>query len=221
MVNLRQMSIFQLLSFSTTALINGKNNVEIQSALAKYGYDVAKMEEGWALLQEAKALHNAQIQEYNEKRYKSSDKNNARKTAETIYIKYVKLARIAFKNNPVQLRHLGIVGKRTASLTGFLTEATQFYNAALHSEMIQEELGKYGITVAKLTEGKAAIDALISSDEAQLQAKANAERSTQIRNEKVAELEEWMSSFIKVARIALEEIPQMMEALGVVVKQKR
>lgn len=218
MFNLSKMSTTELLLFSKTALNNTKNVADIQSAMTEYGFDEEKIDEGIALLNETQALHEAQEQQYGKKYEESDTKKAARKAAEKIYIKYVKLARLAFSDSPARLRHLGIKGRRATDLSDFLKEASQFYNAALNAAEIQAGLSEYGITNAKLTEGKATIDALITSHERQQLAKANAEQSTQVRNDKIIELKEWMSKYIKVSRIAMEETPQLLEALGIVVK---
>ncbi|MGL1889802.1 MAG: hypothetical protein OCD76_25030, partial [Reichenbachiella sp.] len=45
------------------------------------------------------------------------------------------------------------------------------------------------------------------------------QEATLVRDETVDALQEWYGDFRSVAKIALEEKPQMLEALGVVVKR--
>jgi hypothetical protein len=218
MVNLSKMNTTELLLFSKTALNNTKNTESIKNAMNEYGYDNKKIDEGFKLINETETLQEAQEQEYG-KKYETSDvKKTAKSDAEKIYVKHVKLARLAFDNSAAKMRFLGINGKRATDLSGFLKEAAQFYNAALSSPEIQAGLLEYGISEDKLSKGKEAIENLITAYEKQQAAKANAEQSTQIRNEKTMALEEWMAKFIKVARIALEDMPQMLEALGITIK---
>jgi len=64
-------------------------------------------------------------------------------------------------------------------------------------------------TQIKLVEDKRAI---------YLREKGESEDATQKKDKAFAEIDRWMSDFYAVARIALEDRPQLLEALGKVVK---
>lgn len=52
----------------------------------------------------------------------------------------------------------------------------------------------------------------------QLKEMGEAQKATGVKNEAVDALKDWMSDFISVSRIALEDSPQELEILGIVVK---
>jgi hypothetical protein len=49
----------------------------------------------------------------------------------------------------------------------------------------------------------------------QLKEKGEAQAATEARDKALDNLQEWMSDYIAVARIALEDEPQLMEMLGI------
>jgi hypothetical protein len=57
-------------------------------------------------------------------------------------------------------------------------------------------------------------------DNAQERAKASAQTATVKRDEKLKKLKRWMSDFNRIAKVALKNDRQALEALGIVAKRK-
>ena len=77
-------------------------------------------------------------------------------------------------------------------------------------------MAAFGMTQAKLEAGKKLLAETETANAAQEKEKGKAQQATLERDNAVEQLEEWLSDFISIARIALEEKPQLLEKLGVV-----
>lgn len=77
-------------------------------------------------------------------------------------------------------------------------------------------MGAFGIDEAKLTAGQAAVKEVETRLAAQLKEKGEAQAATEARDKALEDLLDWMSDFVAIAKIALEDEPQQLEALGIV-----
>ena len=77
-------------------------------------------------------------------------------------------------------------------------------------------LAKFGLNQKKLKEGQAQVNEVEVKLSAQLKEKGEAQNVTQLRDEAFDTLQDWMSDFIAISRIALEEQSQYMEMMGIV-----
>ena len=212
------MSPTEKFMFARTALDNSLNTPEIASAVSVYGYDTARLNDGKTLVDDAETLHNQKEIKYSEKFAATDSKETAFEDARKTYMKHVKLARVVLEKDQLALRQLGLVGKRADNESGFIEEATLFYGVALTTPSIQNRLATLNIDATQLQAAQAAVTDLQTTKTAQRNAKMIAERMTQRRNEKIEELDEWIGQYVKVARIALEEDPHLLEALGILVR---
>ena len=204
--------------FANTAIDNSLNAPDLLAAVTPFGYDAARLNAGKAIVSDLEALHNQKEIKYSNKYAQTGEKNSAREAAYDKYIVHVKLARVAIKDNPVFERQLGLQGKRATDLNGFLLQATRFYNIALDNADIQTTLATVGIDTTQLQDGLSAVTAIQAAHTEQINAKGEAEAATKIRDQKADEVIDWLSDYIKIARIALEDSPQALERIGVYVK---
>ena len=72
------------------------------------------------------------------------------------------------------------------------------------------------MTQAKIETGKTLLEETESANAAQKKEKGEAQQATLERDKAVDNLEDWLSDFIAIARIALEEKPQLLEKLGII-----
>ena len=100
-------------------------------------------------------------------------------------------------------------------LSGWLSQARQFYLNALADSETLTKLGAYGITQAKLEAGQLLHGQVETANAAQEKEKGDAQQATKDRDAAMDSLDEWMSDFVAIARIALEEKPQFLEKLGI------
>ena len=207
-------SIDAKLAASLLALSNAATNTEIAALLAGFGYDAARIAEGQALYETVLAAQVAQKQEYGEQYQATRTFDGAWKTANQAYMQLVKIARVAFKGDPNATSVLAISGDRKDSYSGWLDQAQQFYLSALDSADFQTEMARFGVTLEKLQDGKALVDILVSAKTTKENEKGEAQQATKIRDAALDALDDWMSDFIAIARIALQGT-QLSEALGI------
>jgi len=211
------MNLQEFFSDSRKALFNARNNEVIKTALAEYGITEEKLNLGIAKYEEAVGLDAAQKKEYGEQFEATDELNRSYNTANKMYVRHVKLARLAMDDNRGMQEKLDIIGQRKKTLSGWLHQAKRFYTNALNSEDVLTALAEYNITAEKLQEGQQLVAAVETASNKQFKEKGEAQNATKSRDAAVDDLQNFMGNFIAVARIALEDRPQILEALGIVV----
>jgi hypothetical protein len=204
--------------FSRNAITNAMGNKEISLALAGYGYDKKRLQDGLSLCEKVEQLNAVKHEEYGEQ-YEATDAlKAARVEANKLYMKHVKLARIAFKKERLISGALMLDGNRSDSYTGWLNQANVFYTNALKRENVLTGFALLGITREELEEGQARVKEVEKKFSHQNEQTSEAQDATRQRDLVFDDLDEWTGDLIAVSRIALEEKPQYLEMLGVVVK---
>lgn len=211
-------SIDQQLASVHLALNNARSDPELSEALAVFGYDEARLDAGMALYTAAAEAQQQQVREYGEQYAASDAFRAALDTAQAEYTRYVKVARIALKEDRGAYATLGLAGARKRTLAGWLAQARQFYTNAQASETVLAALGQFGVTQEKLTAGQAQVDEVESLSAAQKKETGEAQQATQARDAALEALDEWMGDFLAIARIALEDTPQLLEKMGILAR---
>ena len=203
------------LLFAKTVITNA-GQPPLSESLAVYGYDEATIQEGEQLRATAQELQAKQVKEYGEQYQATDELASARTNANAHYMVHVKIGRVALAKDRGLWESLLLSGRRARSDSGWLKQAKTFYTNAIGSTAVQEKLGKYNITLEKLQEGQAAVKEVERTLAAQLKEKGEAQQATEDRDFAFDDLQDWLSDFIAIARIALEGKPQHLEMLGIV-----
>jgi len=208
-------SIDSFLNRAQVAIDNALSTPQIQEYLEEYGYTPKKIQTGKTLYEIALAAQQKQRQEYGEQISATEALNRLWEEAQTSYMRCVKIARIAFKNNPGIATELAINGTRKRTLSGWLLQAKQFYINAFGNPEILKGLAEYGMTKAKLEACQKELETVETVNLTQEKEKGEAQNATKIRDKAMDELNGWLSDFIAIARVALAEEPQLLESLGI------
>ncbi|MBN2349111.1 MAG: hypothetical protein JXJ22_09755 [Bacteroidales bacterium] len=209
-------TIENLLVKANVAIYNGIENPELAEILAQYGYDANRINEGRELCDETEKLHQKQVMEYGEQYDATREMEEARLKANLVYMKHVKIARVALKNKVGDWDKLQLNGKRKKSFSGWLAEAGLFYTNVLSDKMLVEQMQEYGITGEKLMEGQQLVNDAEAAYAKQRKELGEAQDATIERDEAVDKLQYWYSDYIEIARVALEDKPQYLEIMGIV-----
>ena len=155
---MRNQSIDSKLLFAKNAMVNAETVPKIKTAIADLGYDEAKMLEGKGLYTKAAELQAKQVMERGEQFAATDILNLAKENTNKVYMKHVKIARIALKNDRGTGESLQIAGRRKESFSGWLKQAKAFYTNGLNTPKVESAMTKYGITKKKLSETKAIVE---------------------------------------------------------------
>ncbi len=188
----------------------------VKPPLANYGYDEPTVLVGKALYDTTFTLNQQQEKELGEKLGATDDQTAARRAAFEEYTELVELGRIVLKRERNLQSQLDLGGRREDAYDKSYMQMLNFYDAALNSPEIQDKLARVKVTPERLTAGKALVETMQQKHQAQLKETSESERATHDRDQALAELDDWMSDFRGVAKIALKAQPQYLERLGLV-----
>jgi len=194
--------------------ITNAYDAKILAALTQFGYAESKLDEGKAIHKETRELVNRQLLEYGEQYEATNEMNSAWQEADDAYIRALKIARIALRDDTRVATALLLNGRRKRTLTGWLQQSMVFYKNLLGNADWMAAMLVYGYTPEKLQAEKALVDGVNESNLQQLKEMGEAQDATEKMHAKMEILDSWMSDFKQIAFIALEDNPQWLEKLG-------
>lgn len=129
-----------------------------------------------------------------------------------------RIAKFVFKDLPGSLEQLGVSVKIKGNRDDLHQQMKHFYQELLNNEDLQASMAVYNITAETLSERLSRVAELTQAmEELQVQ-RATALLMTQRRLSAQAELDEWMSQFLGVAKQAFRGDKKQLEKLGLRVK---
>jgi hypothetical protein len=129
--------IEQRLTEAHVAITNVRASADLQVALAAYGYTPERIQQGELLRDTAKAQYQQKITAYGGLRAATDALTSAERQAQAIYMRQIKIARVALEDERGALQALHLSGRRKPTLAGWIAQAQQFYAAALADSTIQ------------------------------------------------------------------------------------
>ncbi len=207
-------SLSDFFAEATTLLTNAQEHPEISAALDAFGYDAAVLQEGQMLLDTARTLYDAQIKEYGEQYAATQAFVDETKAADKLYAAHRRLAKIAFKDDAQRKTDLHLNERKPEAFNPWYEQARHFYTALLADTDAQAQLTRYKVTLEAIQSSQAQVAQVMSLKNAQEQEKGEAQEATQKRDAAIDALDEWLADFKIIARIALEDTPQLLEALN-------
>jgi hypothetical protein len=197
---------------------NSLGDEEIKNAVAGLGYTEEKLNEGKNLLNDSATLYETQLKEYGDVDAAQDKLKTTREEVYRTYITVLTIARIAFKNDVQAGSTLELNGSRATTLSGWLSQARNFYNALLANEEWKIVMAGYGQTAKKLAECLENVNGVAKAAENVKKEMGDAQNATQERDAKFEELTSWLGDYDQIAEIALADKPQLLERIGIVVK---
>jgi hypothetical protein len=189
---------------------------KIKDAVARYGFNEKRIQEGKALCETAYHLYRDQKNKHNDQVEAKIESKKIRLKAQKAYMVLVKIARVALRKDKAALEKMELLGERKKDFSFWLIQAKQFYSSALSTLEILTELNRFNIIMEDLEKGRALVLEAEAANSKQEMLKADSRKATRERNEAFKKMELWRSDFITIARLTLSETPQLLESLGVV-----
>ncbi|MFO8010266.1 MAG: hypothetical protein R6U89_05565 [Dehalococcoidia bacterium] len=207
-------NIWARLTEAELALENALADPDIQAALAPYGYDEARLQEGKDLFSEGRELAVKQQSEYGQQYGSTESLYNSWEEANKSYMNCLKVARIALRDYTAAEAALMLSGDRKNSFSGWHEQAQTFYGNLLGTPEYLEEMARFGYTQESICAEASLVQAVIEANLEQEARKGLAQDATRSRDDKMDELDQWMSDFKTIAIMALEPDSQTLEKLG-------
>ncbi|MCP4213625.1 MAG: hypothetical protein GY765_03165 [bacterium] len=182
--------------------------------LTTRGYDAPRVNQLIALHDEVVQLDESQSIAYKAQFEKTEETLKELDTAQNAYMQLRKLAKVALKGQDSTIRGLKLNVKLKMTLHEFISQAKTFYLGAADADTL-EALATTGITAEEIASERAGLDALEELNIQQERLKKEAQKATEIRDERYDELETAYTSFYNVAQVALADEKQFLELLAV------
>lgn len=191
---------------------------EIKIAMAEYGYDEAKVNEG-------KELYTAARTAYDNNRSEIAQSTAARAAfdaqADTLFNTYAthrRHTKVYYRRQPEIIKQLNINGQLPRAFAARLQEAQNFYNLLAGTPALLTPLATFKITADTVKEAQKQIDSTLALRAEYFREKGESQDATKVKDAAFRAIEMWLSDMFAVARIALEDTPQLLEALTKVIR---
>jgi hypothetical protein len=208
----------QLIENYRVSLTNVENQPVIAATMAEYGYDLTVITKGRELLGATITAFNFNQQEDNESIQARADFDAKLSLMTEKYASHRRKAKVAFRKDEVTLKQLGLTGAYSRAYVKWIVTMKTFYNGVLSNAAHLATLLVFKITEEEISACIAEINALETTRALYLREIGESQEATKKKDKALAELEDWMSDFYAVAKIAMEDQPQLLESLGVLVR---
>ena len=196
------------------AIEGALQNPVILNKLSKVGYTKQVLLQGESLVKEVERLRSWQDEGKGMQKKATKNFRAARQEVHTAYMRHIAIVRLDLDPKSELWDVLKLIGPREQSIAGWLVQVSAFYN---NLNRVQEILDAHRITAEEIAQIQAMIQAIDAHQLGQSKGKSEKQRATKQREKALKEVQEWMADFLYIARHALKDDKQLMEALGQVV----
>lgn len=214
MANRPKLTESATLELYRVSLENVELQTEIASLMAEYGYNTERISVGKNLLSVAKQTYNLNKTEDDETSSSYKDFCDKREQLEQIYLNHRKKTKVVFLKEILILERLKITGPRPRAYIKWLEDIEKFYTELLGDTLLQSKIAEFYISLEDLISAQQLINELVTARAFYLQERGESQNTTKSKDAAIAEISQWMSDFYAVAKIALDDQPQLLESLG-------
>jgi hypothetical protein len=200
------------------ALDNVGTQPSVAAVMTDLGYSSEVIAEGKSLLTATRQAYDANVTEDDETSATYAVFNNKRILVEDIFTMHRKKAKVIFRNDPVTADKLAISGEKARTYIKWAESAKKFYSVAVADTVIQAKLIRLKVSLDDLMAASNLITEMETARSLYLQEKGESQEATQAKDEAFYKIDDWMSEFYAVAKIGLEDKPQLLEVLGKMVR---
>lgn len=211
------MELLKELDHIQLMIANARQHPVIKERLAAFGYNDTRIQQALDFLARVQDEQQNQRDEQNTYTLLKDTVDSDTRELRQQFTDHRALAKVALRGSEAAYRQLELHLPQEKKSVQWQEQVARFYDAAPKH---QKALSKYGLNAAAIEQGKAMIASLRQSRQQMFQHKGNAQHATYTRNQVLQSLRQWHRSFKAIARVALENEPQLLESLGIVVGAK-
>ena len=201
-----------------TALANASGNEVIKVALADYGFGDAEHIVGQKLYDNTHSLWENQKKEDADTLAASAEYKAQYRDVAEVLKRHRDNVRQLFRNEPAYLMELGVQGAFPNKYNEMFDSASRLYTGIKMNDKIQQRLSRIKIT-PEVADAQLRALAVLKTMRSRFDAEtAESHDATKTKDSAMIEMKEWMDEFYAIARIALYDHPQLLEALGLSVR---
>lgn len=193
---------------------NLAKEIELKTELAEYGYDEAKISEGKALYDKARQTFDANVKETREETTASLSFQEKYQNFHKNYTTHRKKARIVFEDNAEAFAQLNLKNIPAKAIAKFLEETRAFYQLLDINETLRNALKTLKVTEQDIKNQLQLLGEVEKLNADYQKEKGESQQATKDKDNAFDALDKWVSKFHKVAKIALEDKPQLLESVG-------
>ena len=214
MATKRTLSEAEALEQYRVAFENIGNQTEIATIMADFGYNETLLTEGKTLLTKTRQAFDFNKKEDDETSEAYKNFTTLKENLATTYTLHRKKAKVIFRKESTTLNKLSLSGSLPTAYIKWLETVKKFYAVASADSDIQSKLVRLKITTEELNGTIEQISNLELARAEYLREKGESQDATKQKDKAFGEIDDWMSEFYAVAKIALEDNPQLLESLG-------
>lgn len=208
----------EFLEQARVAQENTVNQPQIATTMADFGYDATVIAEGKAIYNVARAAYDSNKTEDDETKAAYRAFDLLREQLYDIHFAHRQKAKIVFRNDAITLSKLAVPGRLPQAYIPWLETVKKFYSTAIADVDIQTKLSRLKVTIEDLNAANTLIQQMEAARSDFYREEGESQDATDVKDAELDKLDEWMYEFYAVARIALEDKPQLLEAIGIKVK---
>jgi len=199
-------------------LIFNSRKPEIATLLQSYGIDSTHLENGVNLYNSVITATENQRREQQEEGLAYDNLYVSKDDFATRYKKTLKISRMASRSDANLQNRLKVNAPAERTIEGWILQVVDFYNRLNNEPDFITVLNKYGITSETLSQEKQIAENLRLLRNEAMSEKGQAQEATRVRDVEIEKLDDYCYELKTIAKIALENKPQLLEELGILVR---
>lgn len=193
---------------------NISKNELLKNELAEYGYDDQEIAKGKALYDNAAQKLDLNKTESAEEKMAYDAFSKKFEELKKTYTTDRKKAKIIFKDEDTILAVLAVKGIMSIRIGAMLDDIDTFYKQLQAREELRTPLKRLKITDEHIAEQLKALNEVRQAYLQYTNEKGESQQATKNKDAAFEALEKWVREFYSIAKIALEDQPQLLESLG-------
>ena len=190
-------------------------NKPILKKLEKFGYSETRIRQGKTLCEQVRMLQTARTDGLGGQKSYTQAFREARKAIQERYSYHRAIAKLALRHEQSWWDTLHLTRRPKASVAEWLEQMQSFYQ---NITRVAPQMSKQGVTLEELQQAAEMVATATDLRVQQASKRSEAQSASQKRRAAMAELNAWMQDFRYIAKYALKDDPQQLEALGMIAR---